>query len=101
MTIEVGKVYQCGHLLVKIVHWEQDVVMYIGLVCNDNGDGEIGYGSYVHTYHSNGAPGQGSVDLRHYLEELPKRDTITIGSDTYYKDEFEAATKHLTVVEKK
>lgn len=102
MKPEVGKVYKCGDTFVyieyksrKLEDWSLNP--YIGISCSS--DGKEAEKIHIGRFSSDGDDsGYNVPTLRHPLEELPKRETITIGSSVYYKDEFEAAVKHLKEV---
>lgn len=102
MKPEVGKVYKCGDTFVyieyksrKLEDWS--LSPYIGISCSS--DGTEAEETHIGRFSSDGWDSVNNVPtLRHPLEELPKRETITIGSSVYYKDEFEAAVKHLKEV---
>ena len=102
MKIEVGKVYKCGDTFVCIEYKSEKLEdwslrPYIGISCSS--DGTEAEETHVGRFSLDGDPGVGNPPcLRFWLEELPNRETITIGSSVYYKDEFEAATKHLKEV---
>lgn len=103
MKVEVGKVYKCGDTFVYIEYKsrkldEWDMFEYIGLTCDKLGNlgserPTLGRFSIV------GGPSETNQEkLMQWLEEVSERETITIGSSVYYKDEFEAAVKHLKEV---
>lgn len=107
MKIEVGKVYKCGDTFVyieskssKLDSWLMNP--YIGISCTS--DGEEASETCIGRFSETGDYGAWNVAALCYkLEELPKRETITVitaGSSLsiYYKDEFEQAVKHLKEV---
>lgn len=100
MKPEVGKVYKCGDTFVYIEYNSQKMMhhfRYIGIECNERGFADSN--SKVGRFDEDGQQSDSNAPcLRFWLEELPKRETITIGSSVYYKDEFEAAVKHLKEV---
>ncbi len=102
MKIEVGEVYKCGSEYVyidskstKLEEW--GLFSYIGITCGPLGRGVAD--TYIGRFrHDGDYSSVNTHSLKYPLKELPKRETITIGSAIYYKDEFEAATKHLKIV---
>lgn len=106
MKVEVGKVYKCGSRFVyieskssKLDSWHLNP--YIGISCTSTveEESESCSNTYIGRFSTTGDFGAGNVlQLRYHLEELHARETITIGSSVYYKDEFEEATKHLKEV---
>lgn len=102
MKVEVGKVYKCGDRFVYIEYKSKKLEdwslrPYIGISCSS--DGREVVETHIGRFSSDGEEARNNPPcLRFWLEELPKRETITIGSSIYYKDEFEEATKHLKEV---
>lgn len=102
MKVEVGKVYKCGDTFVHIDYesgklngW--GIFHYIGVSCLEDG-GHAG-NTVLGRFNWEGLASNCNVkELRHNLQSPLKRETITIGSSIYYKDEFEEATKHLKEV---
>jgi hypothetical protein len=95
MQVEVGKVYKCGDDYVYIDYhseWLESVMncfSFIGIHCDITGHpikpvvgkfDEIG--DYALT---------NPQELRHVLQEIPKRETVTFYGKTYYRDEYEKA----------
>lgn len=97
MKLEVGKVYKCNNRFVKIVHYESSVSRFIGLESNNKG--EMSLMPKVHTYRIEGKASQGSLELLHDLEEIKPKETVTIGSNVYDKEEFEKAVAHLKTID--
>jgi len=108
MKVEVGKVYKCGGTYVYIDYESQSLTNrglwgFIGIKCNSSGRIDGAY-PFIGRFSSEGIYSDTNPDgLKAFLQELPERETITVitaGSSlsVYYKDEFEAATKHLKEV---
>lgn len=103
MKIEVGKVYECGYAYVYIDYRstalsKEGMYPFVGIRCNK--DGVIGQGrTSIGRFSDIGEDAAENPEgLKATLKEISKRETVTIGSSVYYKDEFEAATKHLREV---
>jgi hypothetical protein len=84
MKVEVGKVYKCGNGYVYIEYKSrklEDWLLnpYIGISCSS--DGTEAEETHIGRFSSDGDDNVNNVpSLRHPLEELPKREIITIGS---------------------
>lgn len=103
MKIEVGKVYKCGYAYVYIDYRstalsKERMYPFVGIKCNK--DGVIDHWhTFIGRFSDIGEDADENPEgLKATLKEISKRETVTIGSSVYYKDEFEAATKHLREV---